>query len=60
MDEYDSFVVRARSPHHARQLVATYNEEAAFYWLDTKRSSCRELKPNQDNEEIIIGSYNAG
>jgi hypothetical protein len=58
-DEYDSFVVRAKSEEEARELA---NIEAGFQkdiWLDSDKVLCNEIYLDGD-PEIICSSYNAG
>ena len=56
-DTYDSFVVRAETEERARELA--YEESSMEEWKDPAITVCTPLK-NEGEEEIILGSFNAG
>lgn len=56
----DSFVVRAASAAHARQLAAEQAEfEGADAWLDEARTRCEPIEPNGPPEVICRDSSGA-
>jgi hypothetical protein len=74
-DAANGFVVRAPTPRSARELVAerqlgsrdpdwwnlfqVYGDEGRECWLDPKRSSCTQLKP-EGPLKVILRDFNAG
>ena len=75
-DQYDGFVIEAETARAARALAAKNGaDEQPFSsrwpaqgrkpiggWLDSKKATCRELKPHrfERNAKIILSSFNAG
>ena len=60
-DEYDSFIVRAKTEELARELIQ--KERFSVSWdewsKNEKNITCEEVKKG-GKEEIILGSFNAG
>lgn len=62
-DENDGGVVRASSPRAARKSMAALsggeNRDGDSPWMDTGRSTCLLLLPN-DKPEVVLASFRAG
>lgn len=59
-DEYDTFVIRAKSHKHARQMASeSHADEGPDIWLDELLTTCETL-PTKGALAIIVGSFNAG
>ena len=59
-DCVQGFVVRASNSRNARKKAATkIGNEGPAFWLDTKKSSCRQIQEDGPTE-IILEDYRAG
>ncbi len=59
-DEYDSFVVRAKSSKDALvHVLANYGSRYSGWRTDGSNVEVTKIEPTGE-DEIILGSYNAG
>jgi len=58
-DSFDSMVIRAETAQKARELANQHYGQEGSIWTDSFKVSCQCLY-EQGEEEIIIGSFNAG
>jgi hypothetical protein len=59
-DEAEAFVIRAATPHEARQLAAgRCGKEGPEPWLDSTRASCDALRLDGEPEVIVRDFFEA-
>ena len=60
VDEYESFIVREKTPHRARMVAASCcADEGRDCWLDPSKVSCHILK-HDGKPGLVVSSFNGG